>query len=104
MTAIVRPARATASTPLAPTLWGLASVLFLLGIVLLSWTGYTESDDSLYAAAAWHWVQHFPYLGINHWGLRHAIVLPMALLFRLFGRSEATLEAPVLFYYAALLC
>ncbi|MGH7211169.1 MAG: ArnT family glycosyltransferase, partial [Acetobacteraceae bacterium] len=103
MTAIVRPARTAAPTSLAPTLWGLAAGLFLLGVVVLSWTGYTESDDSLYAAAAWQWVQDFPFLGINHWGLRHAIVLPMALLFRLFGRSEATLEAPVLFYYAALL-
>ena len=81
----------------------MASVIFLLGIVLLSWTGYTESDDSLYAAAAWRWVQNFPILGTSHWALRHAIVLPMALLFRLFGRSEITLEAPVLLYYAALL-
>lgn len=103
MTAIVRPARTTAATTLAPMLWGLASVAFLLGVVLLSWTGYTESDDSLYAEAAWNWAQHFPFLGINHWGLRHAIVLPMALLFRLFGRNETTLEAPMLLYYAALL-
>ncbi len=77
--------------------------LFLLFVIRFAWTGYVESDDAYYAAAAHAWAFHFPYLGDSHWSLRHAIVLPMALMFRLFGEHEWTLETPMLLYYAALL-
>lgn len=102
MTAIVRPASREASSVMR-VLAPLAVVLFVVAMVALAWTGYTESDDWFYARAAAGWAFHFPYLAHDHWGLRHAVVLPMALMFRLFGESELTLESPALFYLAALL-
>ena len=46
---------------------------------------------------------HFPFLGVNHWGLRHCIVLPMAALFGLFGQSETTLVLPSVTYAVGLI-
>lgn len=68
-----------------------------------AWTGYTESDDQAYAEAAAGWIAHFPFLGTGHHALRHALVLPMALVFRLFGPSEVALELPMLAYLAGIL-
>ena len=69
----------------------------------LVWVGFTESDDVFYARAAMGWVRHFPFLGVNHWGLRHCIVLPMAALFGLFGQSETTLVLPSVTYAVGLI-
>ena len=80
------------------------SVIFLvLILILLSWTGYTESDDRAYAEAATAWIENFPHLGTDHHALRHAIVLPTALFFWVFGRSEIGLALPILLYLAATL-
>ncbi len=81
----------------------ISTVLFVLLVIRLGWTGHIESDDVFYAQAAMGWVEHFPYLAQTHWGLRHTVVLPLALSFWLFGQTEAALEAPILLYYAALL-
>lgn len=81
----------------------IATVLFVCVVTRLAWTGHVESDDVFYARAAMGWVDHFPYLAQTHWGLRHTIVLPLAVSFWLFGQNEAALEAPMLLYYAALL-
>lgn len=80
-----------------------ATVLFVLLVARLAWTGHIESDDVFYAQAAMGWVEHFPSLARTHWGLRHTVVLPLALSFRLFGQTEAALEVPMLLYYGALL-
>jgi 4-amino-4-deoxy-L-arabinose transferase-like glycosyltransferase len=81
------------------------SILFLVavGLIAFGWVGPTDSDDLVYAEAAQRWVNHFPYVADGHHGLRHTIVLPMALLFSIFGPNEATLAAPLLLYLAALL-
>ena len=95
------PARWQAATATRAAAAGL-TVLFVVGVLALAWTGFTQSDDQFYAAAASGWAFHFPYLPDSHWGVRHTVVLPIALAFRLFGQSEATLAAaPVL--YAVLL-
>ena len=72
-------------------------------MIAATFVGYLESDDTFYFRSAAGWVAGAPYLGLDHWGLRHAIVLPMALGFRLFGQSEATLLLPSLGYAASLL-
>ena len=70
--------------------------------VSFGWIGFSESDDVFYAAAAQGWQGSF-FLSQSHWGLRHAIVLPMALIFGLFGQNELTLVAPILLYLALIL-
>ena len=82
---------------------GVLTVLFVVGIIALAWTGFTQSDDQFYAAAGAGWAFHFPYLPDTHWGVRHMVVWPIALAFRLFGESDATLAASPLFYATLLL-
>ena len=85
------------------SLWVAAALVWAAFAIWLTFVGYLESDDMFYAQGARGWLAHVPYLGTNHWGLRHAIVLPMALGFGLFGENEVTLLAPSLLYAAALL-
>jgi hypothetical protein len=77
-------------------------VALLLAIVgFTSWLGYVgfiASDDGSYSEAAIGWLDHFPYVGINHWGLRHAVVLPVALSFWLGGINEMTMMLPTKVY------
>src|SRR5256885_1633533 len=80
--------------------------LFVMVIAVLSiplgWIGYVESDDQYYAAAALGWITQFPYVASTHWGLRHAIVLPIAASFALGGVNEITLILPITAYYLAI--
>ena len=71
---------------------------------LSSYDGYIESDDMFYAAAARGWLADAPYLGTTHWGIRHCIVLPMAVAFALFGEREAALILPSICCAILLLC
>lgn len=75
----------------------------IVALILMSWTGYTESDDRAYAEAAAEWIAHFPLLGADHHGLRHAIILPTAFLFWVAGPSEVALALPILAYLAGTL-
>src|SRR3546814_16242843 len=45
----------------------------------------------------------FPYVGPLHPSLRHLIVIPLGMSFRLFGVNEARVILPSLLYYAGLL-
>lgn len=83
--------------------WVVAGFAFAFALIVAFWVGYIQSDDMFYADAARGWGWHAPYLGETHWGLRHLIVLPMALAFRLVGESEAALLVPTLAYAAGLL-
>lgn len=84
--------------------WLSISFIFVtcLAATWLGWIGYTDSDDQFYAAAASGWIAHFPYVGTNHWGLRHAIVLPIAVSFALAGATEAMLVLPIAICFLAL--
>ena len=84
----------------------LPAVLALLTacVIAFAWVGYYGSDDQSYADGGLGWLDHFPYVGDSHWTLRHTVVIPMAIAFRLFGVSEFTLVLPTLMYFAALLC
>lgn len=81
----------------------LVTFLVVLATVAFGWVGYYGSDDMSYAAGGLGWLNQFPYVGVNHWTLRHTIVVPMAALFGVFGISELTLVLPATFYYLALL-
>jgi 4-amino-4-deoxy-L-arabinose transferase-like glycosyltransferase len=82
-------------------------VALLVAIVgFTSWLGYVgfiASDDGSYSEAAIGWLDHFPYVGINHWGLRHAVVLPVALSFWLGGINEFTMMLPTKVYLLLLI-
>ncbi len=80
-----------------------AALVVAIFAIWQTFVGYIDSDDVAYAQAASGWVAHVPYLGGSHWGLRHTIVLPMALGFRIFGENEATLVLPSLLYAGLLL-
>jgi hypothetical protein len=69
----------------------------------LGYVGFIASDDGSYSEAAIGWLDHFPYIGINHWGLRHAVVLPVALSFWLGGVSELTMLLPTKVYFLLLI-
>ena len=87
------------------TAWtvGLVVTAFVLFQIWFSWIGFIQSDDESYAFAAQGWTEHGLYLAQTHWGLRHLIVLPTAMFFKLFGRNEWTLEATSIVYTFALL-
>jgi 4-amino-4-deoxy-L-arabinose transferase-like glycosyltransferase len=80
-----------------------------LALVSFGWTGFLGSDDAAYAAAGLQWISHFPYLGQDHWALRHTLVLQIALAFKFLGVGELSLSLPsivgtfliALIFYAA---
>lgn len=79
------------------------AALAVLVAIVLGWVGFYGSDDLSYAAGGYGWLNDFPYVGVNHWTLRHTIVIPMAAFFGIFGISEFTLVLPVTLQYLALL-
>ena len=90
--------------------WWAQSVLhFVLLVVLVSFTswlgyvGFIASDDEYYSSAAIGWLDHFPYVGTNHWGLRHAVALPVALSFWLGGINELSMMLPLKAYLLLLM-
>lgn len=67
--------------------------LVLLGALMafglaISWVGYYGADDSSYLAAMLAWANDPPFLGTDHWSLRHALIFPGAAVFAAFGPSE----------------
>lgn len=76
--------------------------LLIVAALLIAWCsfiGYLQSDDFYYAIAAKAWLRDGFYLADSHWGLRHVLVLPIALSFRLFGVSELSLVLPTFLYF-----
>ena len=67
------------------------------------WHGFGPMGDAdRYVSASLNWYEHGPFLGENHWALRHLFVGPMALSFAVLGPSEFAATAPNIFYAAAL--
>jgi 4-amino-4-deoxy-L-arabinose transferase-like glycosyltransferase len=89
------------SGPLA-LLLGLAALAFLL-LLRLFWVGFLGSDDEAYWGGATGWLTQFPYLGHDHWTLRHTLVIPMALARLGFGNSMAAMFLPTVLYAIALI-
>ncbi|HWP23803.1 MAG TPA: glycosyltransferase family 39 protein, partial [Candidatus Binatia bacterium] len=73
---------------------GLAATL-----VALSWVGYVGSDDQSYARGALGWLNGFPYVGENHWQLRHPLVIPVAVSLAVFGYREISLGIPSAIFF-----
>ena len=82
--------------------WG-APLAFAVAVLAFSWTGYIASDDASYATAGLGWLNDFPYVGQDHWSLRHTLVVPIGISFRFFGVSEFALVLPAVLYFLSLL-
>ncbi len=76
----------------------IASICCFLVAVDVFWVGFLGSDDSLYWEAAGGWLTHFPWLGANHWALRHTLVIPIAIARALLGDGLPALLLPSLLY------
>jgi 4-amino-4-deoxy-L-arabinose transferase-like glycosyltransferase len=70
--------------------------------VWFGWVGHMGSDDSLYIVGAKALLEEGPYLPVEHWGLRHPVVLPLSAAFHLFGEGELQAAFVSLIYFAAL--
>jgi Dolichyl-phosphate-mannose-protein mannosyltransferase len=75
--------------------WNLL-LIFITATSMLSmaWVGYVGSDDQSYARGALGWLNSFPYIGENHWQLRHPLVIPLAASLAIFGHREISLGIP----------
>src|SRR3954447_25993384 len=81
---------------------GLAfSVLILLTLTLMHtfYVGFQAGDDKSYLTGALGWLQSFPYVGENHWTLRHTITIPTALSIKLFGLNEFAVSLSNALYF-----
>jgi 4-amino-4-deoxy-L-arabinose transferase-like glycosyltransferase len=74
-----------------------------IGILSLAWVGYVGSDDHSYAQGAIAWLKNFPYVGDDHWTLRHPVVVPIAASLAIFGFHELSLGLPSAILFLALL-
>ncbi len=74
---------------------GIAAVAFLIQLALFA-TGPWGSDDTIYWYDAGEWLRAFPFIGTDHWSLRHTLVLPLALARGLFGNGPTVLMLPTL--------
>lgn len=76
----------------------------MLGVLMLmlAQAGYTAEDDAAYLFAADQWLKG-PFLGVNHWHLRHPHVLAIAGSMALFGRSEAAMMLPTIASYLGII-
>ncbi|MEQ9606915.1 MAG: glycosyltransferase family 39 protein [Kiloniellaceae bacterium] len=81
--------------------------LLLIAITIASlwfaWVGWLDSDDKRHVVEGIGWYEQFPYVGPLHPSLRHPIVFPLGMSFRLFGINEFSVILPNLLYYAGLL-
>lgn len=67
--------------------------------IIFSWTGYIASDDELYISTAISWLTDFPHMSQHFGGIRHGLVLPLALAAKLGGTNFAAMIVPVLAFY-----
>ena len=72
-------------------------------MVTLAWVGYAGTDDQSYASGAMGWLNGFPYIGDNHWKLRHPVVIPLAVSLAIFGYREISLGLPSAFFFLVFL-
>jgi 4-amino-4-deoxy-L-arabinose transferase-like glycosyltransferase len=76
-----------------------------IGVTMLSlaWVGYVGSDDHSYARGALGWLNHFPYVGEDHWTVRHPVVIPVAASLALVGMREISLGLPSALFFLLIL-
>lgn len=79
------------------------TIAILACFLPLIWVGYTASDDSYYLEGGRAWLEHFPFVAHNFGVVRHTVVIPIAIIFGLFGESNFTLSLSTVIYFLGLL-
>lgn len=99
--AIARLRDSTAETPLAQRLaWPIIFLCVSALAIWIGWIGFIASDDALYYYAANHWLTDPPFAGDTHWATRFPVVLSLAAMLTLAGRSFLAFDLTALFWYA----
>jgi hypothetical protein len=80
-----------------------ALALLTLALLQAMHVGFQASDDANYLLGALGWLEHFPYVGDNHWTLRHTITVPTAVALSLFGLNEFAASLSNIAYFCAFL-
>lgn len=85
-----------------------APQLVLAGLLVLAfclmWTfyvGFQAADDKSYLNGALGWVNAFPFVGKDHWALRHPMTIPAAISIKLFGLNEFAVSLPNIVYFTS---
>jgi 4-amino-4-deoxy-L-arabinose transferase-like glycosyltransferase len=95
--ATLEPSRAVAADP--RRLWILGALGALATLLwVLTFVGYTSSDDGGYLDGARGWLHHFPFVGKIWWHVRLPTVLPIAISIGLLGEGDVSLVLPSLLY------
>lgn len=96
----MEPQRANSS--IHPVAGGLALLLTMALAIVMGWTGFMASDDSLYFAGADRWLHAPPFAGDNHWTTRFPLLWSFAAMLAVFGRNFAAFAATALLWYGVL--
>lgn len=79
-----------------------AALLAYAAVALASWEGLSYDDALRYAEGAFAWADDPPYLGADHWRLRHPVILPVVVSHAAFGAHEWTTVLPAVLNGVAL--
>lgn len=82
-------------------LLGFLLVVVLPATLAFFFVGFQSSDDINYLNGALGWLEHFPYVGEDHWTLRHTITIPTALAISVFGLNEFAVAFAGMAYFTA---
>lgn len=76
-------------------------LLALLTFTLMSefYVGFQAGDDKSYLTGALGWLNFFPYVGDNHWVLRHTITIPTAIFVKILGLNEFAVSLSNILYF-----
>jgi 4-amino-4-deoxy-L-arabinose transferase-like glycosyltransferase len=81
-----------------------AALALLAVVIVVSFrVGFQASDDNDYVTGALGWLEAFPYVGVNHWRLRHTITIPTALFIQALGLHEWVISLSNICYFFAFL-
>lgn len=82
--------------------------LVLAGLLLLAfclmwafYVGFQAADDKSYLNGALGWVNSFPFVGKDHWALRHPMTIPAAISVKFFGLNEFAVSLPNIIYFTS---
>jgi Dolichyl-phosphate-mannose-protein mannosyltransferase len=89
------------SHPSEAVLLGFLLLVVLPAVLAFFFVGFQASDDINYLNGALGWLDHFPYVGDDHWTLRHTITIPTALAISVFGLNEFAVAFAGMAYFAA---
>ena len=76
-------------------------LLFAFFLMWAFYVGFQAADDKSYLSGALGWVNSSPFVGKDHWALRHPMTIPAAISVKLFGLNEFAVSLPNLIYFTS---